>query len=442
MRQAIQSSFRPAITILIVILALSAILMGCSKPLGYGVLLWSEDENEIASGSLVSVVSESDLQDAYVIRIEPKPGDASSVETTVTRWRVRLFETEEEATGYGASYDELATLYARSARNALPMRSDPNLGGNNIVYRLRDGEVVKLIGRADEESNLSGLVSYWYSAITETGVQAYVFGYELSLFDPLDPDAEFAESGTVDPLLQLLLGDVWRPIYFADMIVDGTYDLDLFQPKYGLFPHPEESYLELVLPYHSTTFNYSAVVNVGPRKYLAEGTTLQLTFNRGNELSLQYLVDGRQYILAMQRVALDIQDYIDAELQHRRSTYQRLLDRGPAFSSGNYGQITLFEDRRFMWSGYERLVPAAIPSGLGTGGRVVLDLYLGPALVDQFEGVVSFRFDGYAEPVTFVYTLVPDGVRMVYVPQIEIYEIVVMGNGVSSITLFFSATGS
>ncbi len=441
MRQAIQSSFGPAIRFLIVILAISAALTGCSRRLGYGVLLWSEDENEITSGSVVSVVSESDLQDTYTIRPEASRIGASPVEMTVARWRVRFFQTEEDATGDAAAYQEMATVYARSLRNALPMRSDPELKMANIVYRLRDGEVVKLIGQEDEQSNLSGLVSYWYSALTETGVQAYVFGYELSLFDPLDPAAEFAESGAADPLLQLLLDNVWRPIYFVDMIVNGAYDLELFHEEYGLFPNPDERSLELVMPYHSTTFNYDAVVNVGPRKYLAEGTSLQLTFNRGNELSLQYVVDERQYVLAMQRVAGDIQDYIDAELERRSDTYQRLLDRGPAFSSGNYGRITLLEDQRFIWSGYERLVPAAIPGGLGTGGRISLDLYLGPGLADQYDGAVSFRFDGNPEPVSFVYALVPDGIRMVYVPQTEIDDFIVMGSGVSSITLFFSATG-
>ncbi|MCK4515775.1 MAG: hypothetical protein KAU31_10985, partial [Spirochaetaceae bacterium] len=240
MRQAIQTSFRSAIRFLIVILAVTATLTGCGRRLGYGVLLWSEDEDKIASGSLVSVVSESDLQDIYVIRPEANSDESGSGQMTVARWRVRFFEIEEDAVGAADAYQELATVYARSGRNALPMRNDPELKTGNIAYRLREGEVVKLIGREDEETDLSGLVSYWYLALTETGIEAYVFGYELSLFDPQNPDAEFAESGTVDPLLQLLLDNVWRPIYFVDMIVNGAYDLGLFHEEYGLFPNPEE----------------------------------------------------------------------------------------------------------------------------------------------------------------------------------------------------------
>jgi hypothetical protein len=429
-------SARRAIVSLTILLVLILTLSGCARRIGYGVVLWSEDEAQIASGSVVTVASESDLQDTYVIRNEE-----TSAEATVVRWRVRFFETEEAAVADAQAYEELATVYGRSARNALPMRGAPELKNGNILYRLREGETVKLIGRAEEQTDLSGLLAYWYSALTETGIEAYVFGYELTLFDPTDPDAEFAESGTADPLMQLLLGSVWRPIYFVDMITNGAYDLDLFEERYGLFPNADESVLELVLPYHSTIFAYDAITNVGPRKYLAEGTNLQFTFNRGDELSLQYQLDGRQYILALQRVAGNIQDYVEAELERRADNYQRLLDRGPAFTSGSYGRITLLEDQRFIWSGYERLVPAAIPGGLGTGGRLVLDLYVGPELVDQFDGAVSFKFDGNPNPVSFVYSLVTDGIRMVYVPQSDIDEFVVTGSGVSSITLFFSATG-
>jgi len=435
MRQAYRISIRTAL--LALILAVAATLIGCDRKIGYGVLLWSPDEDQISSGSVVSVLSESDIQDTYGIRDEE-----TSTEATVDRWRVRFFETEEEAQSEAAAYAELATVYARSGRNALPMRSAPEIKDDNIVYRLRDGEVIKIIDRAEEETNLSGLVSYWYTALTDTGIQAHVFGYELQLFDPTDPSADFATSGSTDPLIQLLLDNVWRPVYFVDMIANGTYDLDLFQEKYGLFPNPDENTLKLVLPYHTIDFTYDALTNVGPRKYLAEGTSLQMTFNRGDELSLQYVYEDRQYILAMQRVDGNIQDYVDAELERRDAIYQELLDRGPVFTSGSYGRITLLEDNEFIWTGYERLVPAAIPDGLGTTGKVILDLYLSSQLTANYDGVVSFKFDGAPSPVTFIYALVPDGIRMVYVPETDIDEYVVTGSGVSSITLFFSASGS
>lgn len=432
MHQATRTSCRTLLLLLIFALALSA----CSRSIGYGVVLWSDNEDALPSGTVVTIVSQSDIHDTYEIRSDTGPVE------TLARWRVRFHQTEEDAAADALAYADLAQVYARSTRNALPMRSDPGIAADNIVYRLREGEVIKIIGRGDEPANLSGLVSYWYRAQTATGVEGYVFGYELSLFNPQDPQAAFSDSGTADPLIQLLLTSVWRPVYYLDMISSGAYDLSLFREEYGLFPDPEQHRLELVTPSHSAEFEYEDIVKVGPRRYLAEGTNLQITFNMGNELSLQFVQDGNQYIIALQRVDGNISDYVETELERRETMYTDLIELGPAFSSGNYGQIILYEDRRFNWSGYERLVPAVIPRGLGTGGTVAVDLYLGPDLSDTYDGAISFVFDGNRQPVSFVYEIAPGGIRMVYVPRSEIDDHVVTGAGVSSITLFFSAVGS
>ena len=428
-------TFRLLISGISILLA-AFLVAGCGRQLGHGVLLWSPDEEALPSGSVVPVLSESNLADTYTLW---RPAGNDQIE--IARWRVRYFPDAEGAAAFARAYSEVAGLYARAARNALPMRSAPELKTNNITYRLRQGEVIKIVDREDEPSNLSGLQSYWYTALTDTGVRAYVFGYELELFNPLDPQAVLEESGTEDPLLELLLGEVWRPVYYVDMIRSGAYDLNVFQPEYGLFPRPEERVLELVLPYHTINFEYGAMVQVGPRKYLAEGTNLQLTFNRGDELSIQYVVDGRQFILAMQRVPGNITEYVEAELERRRSVYENLMNRGPVFSSGSYGRISLLPDQRFEWTGFDRLVPAAIPAGSGSSGTVGLDLYLAATLTNDFDGALSFRFDGRTGRVSFVYALTPDGIRMVYVPESAVDNYLVPANGLSTITLFFSATG-
>lgn len=429
-----RSSLKPAVAALIVLL--STLLGGCSRGLGYGVLLWSEDEEAFPSGSLVTIESESDIQDIYTFNVDGVEGTQ-----TAARWRVDFYESRDEAASAAQEYSELATVYARATRNALPMRSVPELRSDTIVYRLRNGEVIKLISKDPEPTDLSGLVSYWYTALTTTGVRAYVFGYELDLFDPVDPEAEFDESGAADPLVQMLLGNVWRPVYFADMINDRAFDLELFRPEYGLFPDPDNGTFELVLPYHSTVFEYEQISNVGPRRYLATGTNLQITFNRGDELSLQYVHENEEFILALQRIAGEVQDYVDAELERRLAEFDRLRETGPAFSSGSYGKITLLDDQEFIWTGYERLVPVAIPNSIGTKGRILMDLYLGPELSESFEGAISFKFDGARDPVVFAYLVVPDGMRMMYVPPTDLEEYIVTGPGVPSITLFFSSSG-
>lgn len=427
----------PLSTAIVLATSLSFLLSGCGpRTIGFGVLLWSQDESLVRSGSVVPVISESELNDVYQFAAGEEIG-----EVEIERWRLQFFETIEAAEAYARESAVYATMYANSTRNALPMRSERSLDQENIVYRLRLDETIKVIGRDSEQTNLSGLVSYWFLALTEGGVRAYVFGYELSLFDPFDSSVAEQQRGATDPLVELLLTNTWRPIYFVDMIRSGAIDLTLFRPEYGLFPRPDENALELVMPYHTTEFRYDRIADVGPRKYLAEGTSLQLTFRINDELSLQYLLDGRQYSLAMQRVSGDIAEIVEAEIERRSEIYDTLVDSGPVYSSGNYGTIQFLDDQRFKWALYDRLEGAVIPTGAGPTGRVDLGLFLSEELSEEYDGGLSLLFDAIEEPVSFVYIRSIDGIRLVYVSQTDIDEQLVTRVGTNALTIFFSSSG-
>lgn len=416
--------------------------VGCQpRVIGYGVVLWSPDEQLVPSGSVVQVRSESDLTDTYELAAETVEGADDPVE--LERWRVELFETPEEAearaTDYAGAFDGNPRLYARATRNALPIRANPSPGSTNTVYRLREGEEIKLINRQPEQTDLEGLVSYWYEALTSTGERGWVFGYTLDIYDPTDDSVVVEGTGSSDPLRDLLLQNTWRPIYFVDMISNGAIDLELFRPEYGLFPEPENRQLELVLPDHATIFEYEQITRVGSRRYIAEGTSLQLTFQRNDELSLQYLHDGEQQIVAMQRVAGDVEEYIEQERSRRAQIYEMFLSRGPGFRSDNYGTLEFLADQRFEWEGYDRLVPNAVPQGAGTTGAVDLGLFLAADLMQQFDGALRFRFDGARAPVGFAYTLRADGVRFIWIPPEDIDERLVLRRSVSPLTIFMSS---
>lgn len=433
------ASLRTALVAILFVLALA--LTGCeTRSIGSGVLLWSPDESTIQSGSVVTVRSESEISDAYTISSQALEGPME-----IESWRLDLYEEEESARAAAAEYanalDGNTTLYARALRNALPIRDEPQAGATNTVYRLREGEEFKLVGRQPEETNQGGLVSYWYEALTKTGDRGWVFGYTLEVFDPTDPSVVVESSGAADPLVELLLGNVWRPIYFVDMVSNGGIDLDLFRPEYGLFPDPENNQLELVLPSHATIFEYEEITRVGSRRYLAEGTSLQLTFQRNDELSLQYTLDDRQYTLAMQRIPGEVAEYVDAEIERRDRVYQELVDRGPGFQSDNYGELVFLEGQRFTWTGYDRLVPEAIPSGAGQSGTVDLGLFLSARLMGEFDGALSFHFDGADEPSSFLYAFRDNAIRLVWVPRENIDERLVQRQTTSPLVIFMSSTG-
>ncbi|MFW6312410.1 MAG: SH3 domain-containing protein [Spirochaetota bacterium] len=416
-----------------------ALIACATQDIGTGVVLWSPDESVIESGSVVSVLSESDISDTYEIT-----ADTLDEPIEIERWRIDLFAEPEAAQAraaeYAASLEGNTQLYARATRNALPMRSDAT-PSSSTVYRLRMNEEIKLIGRLPEQTDLGGLVSYWYEALTATGARGWTFGYTLEVFDPTDPSVIVDTGGNTDPLVDLLLQNTWRPMSFIDMISNGAIDLEEFRAEYGLFPDPENNQFELVLPRHATIFEYEAITRVGSRRYVAEGTSLQLTFQRNDELSIQYELDGQQHTLALQRVAGGIDDYIERERERRSRVYQELIERGPEFTSNAYGTLAFLEQQRFNWTGYGRLVPTAIPEGTGTSGRVDLGLFLSAGLMQEFDGALSFVFDGNPTPASFAYTFREGGVRLVWIPPRDIEDRLVLRTTASPLTIFMSSTG-
>ena len=436
--------FRPhryALRTLALVLSIVALAAGCTpRRVGFGVLLWSPDETVIASGTVVSVITASELTDSYVVSA---PDLREGLH--LPRWRVELFAEESQALEYAgryaASLDDNPALHAIATRAALPVRSRAQAASGNVLYRLRENEVVKLIGRQPEPTNLEGLVSYWYEALTETGTRGWVFGHTLRLYDP-NTDSAAAHTGTVaDPLVEILVNTTWRPVSFVEMISGRAIDLDRFRPEYGLFHDPERLRFQLVLRTHAAIFEYTEIVNVGPRRYVAEGTTLQITFQRDNELSIQYLHNGRQQLASLQKVSGEIEDYIAAEVERRESVYSRLMERGPEFTSDHYGTLRFLDGARFVWEGYARLVPGAISQGAGTAGRVDLGLFLPAAIRGQYDGGVVFLFDGSPDPVRFMYTVRDDGMRLVYVPPADVRDRVVQRESPTPLIIFMSVTG-
>ncbi len=427
-------------TVLLAPVILTVLAACAPSAIGSGVILWSPDESVVRSGSVVTVVSQSDINNTFRVS-----GASLREPIDLDRWRIELFTEKEAADAYAARYrdslDGKPSLVARATRNALPMRAEPRAVTGNTIYRLRENEEIKIVGRQPEQTNIEGLVSYWYEAMTATGERGWVFGYTLRIFDPTSDTVVAEAGGSADPLIDLLLQNVWRPMYFLDMISNRAFDLETFRPEYGLFPRPENNQFELVLPAHATVFEYERIARAAARRYVAEGTSLQLNFQRNDELNIQYSLGGRQYLIAMQRVPGEIDEYVAAELERREAAYERLHGRGPELESDAYGILTLEPDERFTWMGYERLVPAAISHDAGNTGRVDLGLFLSPSLRRDFDGAVNFHFDGAQEPVAFAYRLVEGGVRFVWIPPDDIRDHIVQRTGVSPLTVFMSAAG-
>ena len=417
------------IVIFYAVLAL-ALLAGCgSREAGYGVILWPDSE-ALEAGQIVPITEISTVRTSYMIRL----ADESAHQ--IPQWRVQFFESRSQAAEFAQSYEQVADLYARTERRALPVREQLDRSSRTI-YRLRLGEETKVIERSAEPHDESGLVAHWYRVLTEDGTSGWVFGHYLTVFSDSEDFAPVASEEIQDPVVRTLLGNVWRPSSYAEMIRNNTIDLNRLRAEHGLFPDPDENRLRLVLPDRRLDFEYSEIARSSARQYAAVGSSLQISLRSETAITIQYIHENQTESVDLEIIGQDIEELRASEIQRRGQRLAALLERGDLWQSSAYGTIGLEQDGRFQWSGYGSLVPTVIPRGAGNSGSLEFGLFLGPQLRGTFDGVLSFRFGGLQQPVHFLYNQIDNGIRLTHLPQQNVTRNVASSAGASAIVAFF-----
>ncbi len=416
------------------------------RTIGYGVILWSENENVLPTGSVVRVVDQSRISNTYTVLPPAKSAGSSSNKTVETaQWRLSFFSDLKSANAFQASFAPYAKVYARSEKNALPIRAEASPSAD-MVYKLRQGEIMKVLRKSDAPSNESGFESYWYDVLTEGGVSGWVFGYLLTVYDQGPGLTAPQPAPDVDPVLANIMGTIWRPSYYGQMIDSGNYDLARFKTDYGFFPDPEKKRFTLSLPDYSIAFDYSALQKVESNRYAVQGTSLLITVRNDSELSLQYSYKGNITSTVVDKIDQNVADLITAEQKRRDDLYKAFIDHGNTLSSTAYGEIRLAPDKSFTWTDFRTLVPNVIPRTATGSGKVGFPLYLDKSLKTKFDGVLTFNMNGTdnTQDASFLYAFASDGVRFVYVPSQDITDNVVQRESFSPVIIFFtlSHTGS
>jgi hypothetical protein len=420
--------------IIISILLLSLLITSCGpRRIGYGVLLWSTDEQKIETGELVEIIEESEIRNTYSIKISELDEPIE-----VDKWRVSMFKDIETAQGKVKNFSEYRYLFAKADQNALPVREEPDRLSKR-VYKLREDEIIKVLENSIEFSNEDGLEGSWYKVLTPEGVVGYCFDFHLTLFDIKDGDLHVKEVEE-DELLQGFLSHPWRPIEFLDLILNKTIDLDVIKPEIGLFPQPEEKTLTLVTPDYTLNFDYSDIKKIGSKKYIFEGNSLQLLIINEYSASIQYNYDGNLFSVAYRNIVQDIRTVIEREQDRRLMALGAFLERGTTFRSEAYGQINMMSDWSFTWFGYERLVPRVIGNSAGFTGHVSFHLFQSVDITYQYDGIISFHFENTPEDVYvhFFYEFTGMDVRLTYIPLEHIEQHLVKSEMLNPIVMVFT----
>ncbi|POQ98523.1 hypothetical protein AU468_13140 [Alkalispirochaeta sphaeroplastigenens] len=416
------------------LLALGAslvVLASCSpRVIGYAVVLWPEADSSFSAGDILAVTETSRIQNTVTVQTQ---GESRTLDIN----RITLFDEKDPAQSFARDFEPWQDTYARSLRTALPVRAMPDRTTTRL-YRLRDGEVVKILGRTDEMSNEAGLLGYWYQALTESGITGWVFGRSIELISaggrPLDASDD---QDQLDRLVRDISSSVWRPLYFEEMIRSGQINLELFSPRFGLFGDLDDSSFRIVLPTYEREFSYQEYQAAGLNAVRFEEADLTLTLGSNERLEATFLLNDRQRRETFFLIDDDLQEIIQEERDRRREVLEEFLSRGSGLVSTAFGSMELDERGGVRWEGYQRLVPDILPAAFTGRATMEFSIFIAGNLRSRYDGAVRLRMQE-GRSSAFLYTLTDDGVRFVYIPESAIDDRgVIQSEPATPIVLFF-----
>ena len=414
------------------LLFLAVISCGAGK-LGYGVILWSSDNQQFPTGSVVHVMEESRIKETYTIRNNETKNTAE-----LPRYLVSFFKKKSDAEGYAGRYSEYAPLLGKAEKDGLPVRETPDALGTRL-YRLKNQQIFKIISREDEPSQEGELEGFWYEILTEDGVKGYCYSPYMTIINMFDEGDIVGNISEKTPVSRLLEGP-WRPDFFATMLSKDTVDLTRMKKEYGLFPDSEKQTFRLNLPDHTEEFTYTDIVQAGNNTLRINGTPLEITFIRDNRIDVIYSHQEKMFNQTFVRLNADLDDIIREELESRKEEFGKLIEKSSIVSSSAYGTITFGEYPGFTWENFRRLVPEVIPADADSSGTVDFNLFLGEELRERYSGAFIFQFNGTdsGRVTRFLYQLQEEGIRLTFVPPEAVEENIITSKNPSPVVLFFS----
>ena len=388
--------------VLLVLATLTFILFSsCTRRLGWGMLLWSAEDPPIPSGTILPVYIRSNIDHVWVVGIPQEYRRGGGRDSGMDKFEVPLAQLElvggkRKAIQRAAEFSAYARTYAETLQDGLPIRDNPD-NGSKRVYRLRAGEIVKVLSSVQGAPAISTsgdpLPGEWFRVLTENGSAGYCFSYRLRVFEhaggalgELPRDAEEVP----DPDLDELLSKVWSPESYSLMVTTRRIDLEELSRRWGFDPGQDTGIAQIRLPDLDRSFSYTAIRSTGSRSWRFEGARLEMSLQSNTTLAVHFTDDGGA-LRSLIFVALpsDVEDLMVQESARRDELFFNIYDRGPVYTSNNYGTLAFTMEGRFEWAGNYLLIPQIIPASALGSGRVSMGLFLSPSMESRFD--VSLR---------------------------------------------------
>lgn len=418
----------------------STILMSCSsKIMGYSVVLWSNAETGTQSGQVVPVYIKSNISHVYVI------GNEVGEKIEIPLWQLTEPVKKGKVKNLQAKYTELAKTYASVKTDGLPARAEA-VNTAKQVYRLRKGEVIKLLYKGKGQAPMTGgkpLEGDWYRILTEDGTQGWCFSYNLNIYEVSGTDIANAsvseeKEETTDAAYQVVTANVWYPDYFRSMIDTKNIELNKLHPSFNFKIDEENKKVSLNTPAIHQVWDYEGYTKTDERQYTLKGVPIIIVYKKADFIVLRYTDEsGKPQDLNFVTISENLDDIVNEEKDRRTNAYLQVWSHGPVFQSDSYGKITLNEDGSFRWSNFRLLVPSVIQANAKNVGTASVKYTISKSLAETYDGVLTFKFDAMADEVNFIYKIEDDGILMEDTVGAQIKGNQITSRGTSPVRIFF-----
>ena len=400
----------------IIFFAFSIFLLSSCKDkiMGYSVVLWNAPAQHLRDCDVVPVYIRSNISQVYVI------SDAEGTKVELPLWQLTEPVKKSKIDAVLKKYEGYAHTYASVKTDGLPARSDP-VNTSKQVYRLRKNEVIKILYKGKGTAPMTGgvpLEGDWYRILTADGTQGWCFSYNLIFFETDENGQAIGNTGIVeeeeeDERYLSILNKVWYPDSFRTMIQTGNMDLSKLHSSYNFMIDTENKKVTLNLSKIHESWDYQGYTKSDDNQFTLKDIPAIIIFKKYDYIVIRYTgPDGKPQELNFVTIKDDLNEIISNERQRRTDEYGKLVENGPRYSSSSYGTLVLNSDGTFQWTNYKLLVPSIISAAARNVGTASIKYNVSKALSENYDGVLTFKFDNTSEEVNFLYKIDANRLRL------------------------------
>ena len=417
----------------------SAFLISCKdKVMGYSLLLWNVPEYQLQSGDTLPVYIRSNISQVYVVGVGQE-------KIEIPLWQLTEPVKKSKISSLEKKYEECAHTYASVKIDGLPCRAEP-VNTAKQVYRLRKGEVIKLLYKGKGQAPMTGgqpLEGEWYRILTKDGTQGWCFSYNLNLYET-DASGQqvggqvIEEDAEDDNYYNSILNKPWYPDSFSTMISSGNIDVTKLHPSYNFTIDTVNNKVSLNMSGIHESWDYTGYDKTDDFQYTLRDIPIIVVYKKASFIVVRYTGEsGKPQELNLVTLSEDINAIVAAEKQRRTDDYKKVASSTGNLSSSSYGSLTLNTDGTFKWTGYKLLVPSIISAGAKNAGTCSVKYAVDKQLASSYDGVLTFKFEGSGDEVNFLYKLESDGLRLEDATDATFNGILVTARGSSPLILYF-----